>query len=186
MAKKKKKVGKPYDGRRPLRSVCQEKVIDNILAGQSQDAAYMSAYSKTCKSIEVARANASRLLTTANVKARLAYKREQLAKKAEHTAEDAIKELAKLGFSNIQDYITDDNEVVDLSKIPRDKAAAIASVETDIRHDNGDSGGYTEKVKFKCHSKESALKEFLNRVQGLPKQRIEHSGEIALKPPMIT
>lgn len=135
-----------------------------------------------CKSRQVARNNACELLRTNPYAERyIADLRKKLEEIVDKSAEDAIKELAKIGFANIQDYITDDNKVVDLSKIPREDAAAIASVETDVRHDSGDSDGYTEKVKFKCHSKESALKEFLNRVQGLSKQRIEHSGVVGTR-----
>jgi phage terminase small subunit len=136
-----------------------------------------------CKSRQVARNNACELLRTNPYAERyIADLRKKLEEKVDKTAEDAIKELAKMGFSNIQDFITDDNKIVDLSKIPRDKAAAIESIESDIRHDSGeDEEGYTQKVKLKCHSKESALKEFLNRVQGLPKQRIEHSGVVGTR-----
>jgi phage terminase small subunit len=180
--KKKKKATKPkaFDASKPLDSILQEAVLDKMLEGMHQNEAYLTTY-RNCKRMEVADAAASRLLRNVKIKARLAYKREQLAKKAEYTAEDAIKELAKIGFANIQDFITEGNRIVDLSQIPQDKAAAIATIETDIRHDTGDSDGYTEKVKFKCHNKESALKEFLNRVQGLPKQRVEHSGVVGTR-----
>jgi phage terminase small subunit len=135
-----------------------------------------------CKSRDVARNNARELIrTNPYAEQYIAYLRQKLEEKCDKTAEDAIRELTKLGFSNIQDYITDDNEVVDLSKIPREDAAAIESIQVDVRHDSDDSEGYTEKVKLKCHNKESALKEFLNRVQGLPKQRMEVTGVVGTR-----
>ena len=61
---------------------------------------------------------------------------------------------------------------LDLSKIPREKAAALASISIDIRHDSGDSDGYVEKVKFTTHSKVVALNSFLDRLQGKPRQQV--------------
>jgi hypothetical protein len=84
-----------------------------------------------------------------------------------------VAELVKIGFQNVQDFITEDNRVLDLSQIPRDKAAAISSVEVEERYDTGDSEGYTKKVKFRTHSKEAALKELLDRWLGKPKQSME-------------
>ena len=72
-------------------------------------------------------------------------------------ADQVIAELAKVGFSNIQDYIGEGNEIQDISEVKREVAAAVESIQVDIRHDGGDSEGYTEKVKLKLHSKLSAL-----------------------------
>lgn len=122
---------------------------------------------------EAAHVYSSQLLKNPKVKSYLDHLRGNTAQKTEKTAADAVAELAKIGFSNIQDYIDEDNTVVDLSQIPRDKAAAVESIQIDIRHDGGDSDGYTEKVRFKTHAKVAALKEFLDRLQGRPKQQVE-------------
>lgn len=83
--------------------------------------------------------------------------------RAERSADEVIRELELLGFSNIQDFLGEDNEVKDLSQLDRDTAAAVESVQSDIRHDKGDSDGYTEKVKFKLHSKQAALEALARR-----------------------
>lgn len=91
------------------------------------------------------------LLKIVEIKGRIAYIQAQTAKRAEKSADDVIRELEKIGFSNLQDYIEDGNSIKDLSKIPRDKAAAVESVEvTDDK-----LGG--KKVKFKLYDKKSAL-----------------------------
>lgn len=79
------------------------------------------------------------------------------AKKAGITAEMVIAEMKKIGFANIQDFIESGNNIKDISELPRELTAAVESIQTDVRHDGGKSEGYTEKVKFKLHSKLGAL-----------------------------
>ena len=174
--KRKKKAKKKPKLNPSQKKFCRFYVDCNNLADAWLKAGY------NCKSRAVARNDARCFIrTNAYAEQYIADLRQKLEDKTDKTAEDAIKELVKIGFSNIQDYIGDDNQIVDLSQIPREDAAAIESIQTDVRHDSGDSDGYTEKVKLKCHNKESALKEFLNRVQGLPKQRMELSGVVGTR-----
>ncbi len=86
--------------------------------------------------------------------------RKELAKrtkKAGVTGQRVIDELAKIGFANIKDFITEGNEIKDISKLKRQITAVVESVQVDIRHDGGDSEGYTEKVRLKFHDKLKAL-----------------------------
>jgi len=147
---------KQYDASKPLRSILQEAFISNLLKGAPQYQAYKDAgySSKSKNSLEVC---STQLLSNPKIKARLDYKRGQLAKKADITAERVIAELARIGFANLQDFLDTGNAVQDLTKLPRELTAAVESVQTDIRHDGGKSEGYTEKVKFKLHSKVAAL-----------------------------
>jgi hypothetical protein len=62
----------------------------------NQTDAYMAAYT-TCKNRETAKANASRLLTNANIKARLDYRRARLARKLEITLEGQLKKYEETG-----------------------------------------------------------------------------------------
>jgi phage terminase small subunit len=145
------------DGSKPLKSVMQEMFVDNIIKGLPQYEAYQKAGYKG-KNEGIFRSNASTLIkTNQNVIKRLAYKRAQLAKKTDITAERVIKEMAKIGFSNIQEFIESGNDIKDISELEPAIAAAVESVQADIRHDNGKSKGYTEKVKIKLHSKLGAL-----------------------------
>ena len=73
------------------------------------------------------------------------------------TVERVIAEYGKIAFANIKNCLTIGNEILDISQLPDDIAAAVDSIQCDIRHDGGDSEGYTEKVKIKLHSKLNAL-----------------------------
>jgi len=127
---------------------CNEYLID--LNGTQ--AAIRAGYSK-----KTAQQMASRLLLNVVVQKRISELQKRLQVKTGITAEKVIAEFAKIAFANIQDYISEDNEIVDLSGIDKDKAAAVDSIQVDIRHDGGQSKGYTEKIRLKLHSKVSAL-----------------------------
>lgn len=142
------------DGSTLLKSVMQEAFTESILNGLFQPDAYMKAYPK-CKNNNVARAAASRLLTKVNVKARLAYKRAELAKKYAVDEERITRERVKIGFANIQDYLNEKGHLKPLSEVPRDILAAVSSVKFD-----------GEKVEFKLCDKQEALDK-LSRQLGL-------------------
>ena len=72
-------------------------------------------------------------------------------------ADQVIEELKRVAFSNIQDYLDKGNSIRDISQVKREIASPVESIQIDIRHDGGESDGYTEKVKLKLHSKMSAL-----------------------------
>ena len=146
---------------RPLTALqerfCYEYIIDGVGYAAVKRAGYRS------KRPEV---QASQLRNIPKVKAKIAELQALAARRNEISADKVIGELSKLAFANIQDYIEGDNQVVDISTLPRDIAAAVQSVEVDIRHDSGDSKGYTERVKFKMADKNKNL-ESLGRHLGL-------------------
>ncbi|MBU1082491.1 MAG: terminase small subunit [Spirochaetes bacterium] len=127
---------------------CNEYLIDL----NATQAAIRAKYSK-----KTAQQASSRLLLNVVIQERISELQKRLRVKTGITAERVIAEFAKIAFANIQDYISKDNEIVDLSEIDKDKAAAVDSIQVDIRHDGGQSKGYTEKIRLKLHSKESAL-----------------------------
>ena len=138
-----------YDGSTILTgaySVMQELFVDNLIAGMVQHKAYQKAGYKTKNDNSAMCCSTKMLQRNAKVKARLAYKRAQLAKKADITAERVIAEMAKIGFSNIQDFTGRGNRIEDISTLSADQAAAIESIQTDIKG-----------CKIKLHSKLGAL-----------------------------
>ena len=138
-----------YDGSAMLTgaySVMREAFIDNIMAGMVQYEAYKQAGYSQKQSNNSLMSNSTILLRNHKIKARLAYKRNQLAKKSDITAERVIAEMAKIGFSNIQDFTGQGNRIEDISTLPADQAAAIESIQTDDRG-----------CKIKLHSKLGAL-----------------------------
>jgi len=69
------------------------------------------------------------------------------------TQDKIVAEYAKLGFSNIQDYM-DDNLEFNLHEIPRDEAAAISTIKKTVTEFEG---GSKTSVEFKLHDKPTAL-----------------------------
>lgn len=87
-----------------------------------------------------------------------------LAKACEKLAiskERVLGELAKLGFSNMLDYIrvTDDGDpIVDFSRLDRDTAAAVQEVVVDSYEEGrGEDARTVKRVRFKLAEKRGAL-----------------------------
>ncbi len=137
---------------------CQEYVID--LNGSA--AAVRAGYSE-----KSSRELASKLLTKANIKKKIQDLQDKLAEKTGVSAEEIINELKKCGFSNIQDYIKGGNLVVDLSKIPREQAAAVEAIKIEETITMVNDKPVTRvKTTFKMVDKISAL-EKLGRHAGI-------------------
>ena len=82
-------------------------------------------------------------------------------KRTEIEADAVIRELAKIGFANMLDYITigkDGDPYVDLSKLTREQAAAIGEVTVeDFTDGRGEGARDVRRVKFKLADKRGAL-----------------------------
>ena len=127
---------------------CQEYMVDL----NATQAAIRAGYSKkTAKSI------GQENLTKPDVQVRITELRKGLQEKTGINAVRVINEYAKVAFANIKSFLDEGNAITDISDLPDEIAAAVESIQSDIRHDSGDSDGYTEKVKLKLHSKLSAL-----------------------------
>ena len=87
-----------------------------------------------------------------------------------------IEELAKMGFANMLDYMQlhdDGTAAVDFSRLSRDQAAAIQSVEVEQFMDGGGEGARpVRKIKFKLADKKAALSE-IARMMGWVIQKTE-------------
>lgn len=122
---------------------------------------------------------ASRLLI--NVKVAKAVEAAQAARSArtEITQDRVLKELAKLGFANMQDYmsVTQEGEpFADLSKLTRDQAAAITEFTVeDFTEGRGDDARDVRRVKFKLADKRAALVD-IGKHLGMFKDKVELSG----------
>ena len=91
-----------YDGSTMLTgaySVMRELFVDNIMAGIVQYKAYKQAGYDPNQTDNAAMASSTALLRNPKVKARLAYKRRQLAAKTELTAEKVVKKLQEIAFN---------------------------------------------------------------------------------------
>lgn len=65
-----------------------------------------------------------------------------------------LSELEAVGFSNIQDFISDSNNIKDFSKLPEYKAKAVSSIKKSVTEFDGGEKVVTE---FKLHDKLNAL-----------------------------
>lgn len=156
----------PADKLTPKQRVfCEEFLID--LNGKQ--AAIRAGYSK--KSAAVI---ASENLIKPNVVDHIQYLMEERSKRTEITADAVLQELAKLGFSNMEDYTTLHDGVLtaDLSNVTRDQMAAVQEFTVDTRKDGDDQ---VEKFRFKLADKKASL-DLLGRNLKLFTDRVEHTG----------
>jgi phage terminase small subunit len=114
--------------------------------------------------------NACHLSQKPHIRARVQELMEKAGRRAEITAARVLEEMAKLAFHNPADYIKIDEDgsaIVDLSKLDRDQAAAIAEVISE----RGQDGKIRTRIKLV--DKKAALVE-LGRHFGLWIERVEH------------
>ena len=129
-----------------------------------------------------------RLLRFADVQAIIQKGRDRLVAKAEYSAESVQAELVKMGFANMQDYMTvgaDGLPRLDWSGPTRDQACALSEVTVDVLSvGKGDDPDCEEgegpsimvqRVKFKLADKLAALDKMI-RMLGLYKDKVELSG----------
>lgn len=117
---------------------------------------------------KTANEQSSKLLAKVNVQIFISELKKNLSNKNEGLAQQVIDELKKVGFSNIQDYIESENEIKDLTKISRDKGAAVESIKKTVTEfsGGGESSGKKTSIQFKLYDKISAL-EKLGRHLGI-------------------
>lgn len=140
---------------------CQEYVVD--LNGTK--AAIRAGYSE--KSAQV---TASRLLNEPIVLHKITELQAELAQRTGITVERVLQEYEKLAFANMQDYIQvqqDGSAFLDLSKLTRDQAAAIATLNIDEETETLDDEEAEEigvgklqrvrKIRIKLADKKGAL-----------------------------
>lgn len=133
-----------------IKRFCEEYIKDF----NGTQAAIRAGYSK-----KTANEQSSQLLARLNVQDFLSKLKQKLSDKNEGLAQQVIDELKKVGFSNIQDYINEGNEIKDLTKITRDHASAVESIKKTVTEftGSGESQGSKTSIQFKLYDKLSAL-----------------------------
>lgn len=101
-----------------------------------------------------AEVTASELLARKDVQDYILELKKERSERTEITADMVIKELAKLGFSDIKEYYESENKTIDVTKLENRLSAAISSIK--VTETEGDWGSKTVK-EFKLHDKLSAL-----------------------------
>jgi phage terminase small subunit len=101
------------------------------------------------------------------------------AARTEVTQDRVLKELAKLGFANMQDYMRvtpEGDPYADLSRLSRDQAAAITEFTVeDFTEGRGDDARDVRRVKFKLADKRAALVD-MGKHLGMFKDKVELTG----------
>jgi len=103
---------------------------------------------------------ASRMLTNPKIKSEIERILAERAKKLDISAEKVLGELAKMAFSNMQDYIRIQNgeAYIDLSTLTREQAAAIQEITSEVYTEGrGDDARDIKRTKFKLAEKRGAL-----------------------------
>lgn len=103
----------------------------------------------------------SRLLSNVIVSQAVAKAQLARSKRTEVTQDRVVRELAKIGFANMMDYMRigeDGDPYTDFSGIDRDMAAAIAEVTVeDFKEGRREGARDVRRVKFKLADKRAAL-----------------------------
>lgn len=145
-----------------------------ILDLNATNAAISAGYSE-----KTARQAGARLLSLVNIKARIAELQKKTADKLEITAERVLRELALLGYSNMQDYVnvnSDGQADVDLTGLSRDQFAAIQEISADTTGGTGDGERrQVLRTRLKLASKTANL-ELLGKHLKLFTEIHEHKG----------
>lgn len=151
-----------YDGSTPLKSIQQEIFVNNLISGMCIGNAYSTAGYKS----QSPSAHGIRLAKIGKVKCRLAYKKAELARRMDISQARVIQEMALLAFSNIQDFVGTDTDgeffFRNWAALTREQLAAVESVQvttTTTTNKKGDREFTTKNVKFKLHSKTTALEQ---------------------------
>jgi len=107
---------------------------------------------------------------------------EKAAKKLERvglTGDKVLRELARVGFSDVRHLFTPDGAVVPLHALPEDVSASIASVEVVLKNAAAGDGVVDRVLKIKLWDKNRALND-LARHFALLVDRVEVSGDVTL------
>lgn len=163
----------------PLRNDKHERFVQNLMRMPVWDVqrAYEQAGYKA--EGESARVNGYRLLSDATVKERLRVLQEERAERTKVTADQVVHELALLAFSDIDDYLVDDDGRIQFREGAHpDARRAVSSVKRKIlKHLPGDEDSPPAQIvetEVKVWNKNSAL-DSLGKHLGMFIERIDHT-----------
>lgn len=129
-------------------------VNEYLIDLNATQAAIRSGYSE-----KTAYSSGQRLLKNVEIQAKIQDAMNERAVRTEIDQDRVLKELGRLGFSDIRKYFNDDGSLKNIADLEEDAAAAVSSVEVDELFDGGGKDrvkiGYTRKIKF--WDKNSAL-----------------------------
>jgi phage terminase small subunit len=116
----------------------------------------------------------------AAIRAEIDRRRAGLLDRYAITSDRIIRELAKIGFGNIDDFVVvkdDGSLTVDFGTATREQMASLKSLEIDERTIDGAAAG-VRRVKISMSDKRQALMDLAKLHGMLPADRLEHSGSV--------
>jgi len=143
----------------PLLTERQQRFVDVYTAagqptyGNGTQSAIAGGYSES-----TARQIGSRLLANVNVSQAIAFRQRTLAERVGLRAEDVLRELMRLGYANMCDFMMvgpDGAPRIDFSRLTREQAAALQAVTLD--EGRGDDGRNVKHVRIQLADKRRAL-----------------------------
>ncbi len=164
----------------------QKRFVDEYLIDLNGTRAYKEVY-KSCKKDETARANASRLLTNANVQSYLNNRQKEIQKRTEITQDRVLQEYAKLAFFDPRKLFNDDGTTKEISQLDDETAAALSGLdvtenwEYDEAEEKRVKNGFTKK--YKLSDKKGAL-DSIARHLGMFTDKIRVEGEMNVTSPL--
>lgn len=152
-----------------------ERFAQELAKGTKQHEAYLKAGYRGNE------AAACKAASRPDVRARVAEILGRAADRAEITVERVLRELALIGFANMQDYMrvgADGDPYLDFSALTREQAAALVEVTVeDFKEGRGEDARNIRKVKFKLGDKRAALVD-IGRHFKMFTDKVEHSGAV--------
>ena len=163
---------KLYDPTKGKMTPRQKRFVQEYLIDLNATQACIRAGYAKGKSAEV---QGSVLLGNPKVAEAVVKAQEKAAARHEVTLDRIIAELAKLGFSNMQDYMRvgpDGDPVLDFSRLTREQAAALTEVTVeDFVDGRGEDARAVRRVKFKLADKRAALVDLGKHLGGFAERR---------------
>lgn len=140
---------KKQNSAEPLKGKRMKFVHEYVKDFNGAAAARRAGYSK-----HTAHEQAAQLLAILSVKAEVEKLQKLQQEKAGLTAAMVIEELRKVGFTNIRDFLDENNDVKSILTVDEAKAAAVSSIKV-VEQQFGETT--TRSTTFKLHDKISAL-----------------------------
>jgi phage terminase small subunit len=146
-----------------------------LILNNGTQAAIAAGYSR-----KAARQAGSALLTNPAIDREIqqarAEQNQKLMEKYEVTSERIVRELAKIGFANMDDYVKigpDGAPTLDLSRTSRDERAALQEITVEQFKDGRSDQRQVRRIKFKLADKQNALM-LLGRDLGMFSEKRDH------------
>lgn len=157
-----------------LKNTRHEAFAQGMAKGMTADAAYEAAGFKPSRSA------ASRLSAKVNIRARICELTERSATRAEIDIARTLQEMVRLGTSDVRRLFDGNGNLLPISDLDDDTAAAVSAVEVVTKPGEVDADGkrtveYVHKLKL--WDKNSALEKIAKHL-GMFVERVEHSGKV--------